>query len=272
MQGGKGLRPPDGSRQPRLKNIFLTQTIILLAGVFNTAAEADLTLKASHDNIKIDFFYNGEKIGIEGAAEPDVDLIVKIASQDGEQTLRKKGKLAGILWMNIGDITFRRAPNLYFVCSTRKTDEILSKNEADKYMIGYKSLENHIEITPAVDKDEKAALLAEFIKFKESSGLYSSSYGKISTSEREGKEGYYMSFDWPYQAPPAKYLITAYSVKNNRVIEKAEAVIIVEQAGIVRTLADMAKNNGAIYGILSIAIALAAGFAVGFIFRKGGSH
>ena len=38
----------------------------------------------------------------------------------------------------------------------------------------------------------------------------------------------------------------------------------------MKTLADMAKNNGAIYGIISIVIALAAGFGVGMIFRKGG--
>jgi hypothetical protein len=34
----------------------------------------------------------------------------------------------------------------------------------------------------------------------------------------------------------------------------------------------MVKNYGAIYGIISIIVAIAAGFGVGMIFRKGGSH
>jgi hypothetical protein len=35
----------------------------------------------------------------------------------------------------------------------------------------------------------------------------------------------------------------------------------------------MAKNNAAFYGILSVGIALGAGFGVGMVFRKGGgSH
>ena len=41
----------------------------------------------------------------------------------------------------------------------------------------------------------------------------------------------------------------------------------------VKTLATMAKDSAAIYGFLSIGIALSAGFGVGMIFRKGGgSH
>ena len=47
----------------------------------------------------------------------------------------------------------------------------------------------------------------------------------------------------------------------------------VEQVGMVKTLAGMAKDSAAVYGFLSIGIALSAGFGVGLVFRKGGgSH
>jgi len=47
----------------------------------------------------------------------------------------------------------------------------------------------------------------------------------------------------------------------------------VEQVGIVKTLATMAKTNAAVYGLLSVGIALCAGIGVGLVFRKGGgSH
>ena len=40
-----------------------------------------------------------------------------------------------------------------------------------------------------------------------------------------------------------------------------------------QTLSTMADNRAALYGILSVGIALAAGFGVGILFRKGGgSH
>lgn len=57
------------------------------------------------------------------------------------------------------------------------------------------------------------------------------------------------------------------------VIEKSETKLLVEHTGIMWLIADMAKNNGAMYGIVSIVIALIAGFAVGIIFRMArGGH
>lgn len=55
------------------------------------------------------------------------------------------------------------------------------------------------------------------------------------------------------------------------VIEKPETKLLVEHTGIMRVIADMAKNNGAMYGIVSIVIAIVAGFAVGIIFRMARS-
>ena len=81
-----------------------------------------------------------------------------------------------------------------------------------------------------------------------------------------------MLFDWPYQAQPGEYLVTVYAVKDGRVVESANSKVLVEQAGAVKYLATMAKNNGAMYGIISIVIALASGFGIGIIFKGGGSH
>jgi hypothetical protein len=44
----------------------------------------------------------------------------------------------------------------------------------------------------------------------------------------------------------------------------------VEQVGVVKALASMARDSAALYGIVSIAIALGAGFGVGLIAKKGG--
>jgi hypothetical protein len=49
--------------------------------------------------------------------------------------------------------------------------------------------------------------------------------------------------------------------------------VIVEQIGVVKLLASMARESAALYAIVSIAIAVSAGFGVGMILRKGsGAH
>lgn len=62
-------------------------------------------------------------------------------------------------------------------------------------------------------------------------------------------------------------------MKNSKIVEQAQSKVNVEQVGMVKTLATMAKNNAAVYGFLSIGVALFAGFGVSMVFRKGGgSH
>jgi len=144
----------------------------------------------------------------------------------------------------------------------------------DRHVLGYSALEKHVELMPAANDAERGTWFNEFVKYKEDTKLYASSFGKIETTmTAEGKQQYYILTDWPYQAEPGDYLVTVYAVKDNKIIEQAEANVKVEQIGIVKTLANMAKDSAAIYGLLSIGIALSAGFGVGMVFRKGGgSH
>jgi uncharacterized protein (TIGR02186 family) len=242
--------------------------------VFTGNASAMLTARANHDHITIDFFYHGSTVSVRGESDPNVDLVVKITAPEEHQVLKQKGKVGGILWMNVGQLKFEHTPNFYAVYSTKKLDEMLNKEEMEKYVIGYTALGKHVEVTPAANEEEKAKWFDEFVKYKEASNVYVSSSGKITTTATaDGRQEYYILTDWPYQAAPGDYLVTVYAVKNGKVVEQAEAKVNVEQAGLVKTLATMAKNNAAFYGILSIGIALGAGFGVGLVFRKGGgSH
>ncbi|BCB95705.1 hypothetical protein JZK55_06270 [Dissulfurispira thermophila] len=246
--------------------IYISLFLLILAG----QAFADLTVDANHSHIKIDFFYHGSTMSVRGTSDPGVDLIIKLSSPEGHETLKQKGKVAGVLWMNVGTLNIEDVPGVYFLHSTKRIEDILNAEEMQKYVIGYAALAKHIRINPIANNEDKDRWFKEFVKFKENSKLYSTSTGKISFTEKDGKGSYYILTDWPYQVPPGIYTVTVYAVKDRHVVETAQTNIMVEQVGIVRTLASMAKNNGAVYGIISIVVALIAGFGVGIIFRKGG--
>ncbi len=257
-----------------LNNLWRMSITFLFAilGAFAPAddAAAELTARANHDRIKIDFFYHGSTVSISGISDPGADLIITMTSAEGHQALKKKGKVAGFLWMNVGDMKFEHVPNMYAVHSTRKIDDILSPGEMEKYVIGYPALGKHIEMTPALSGEERDRWFNEFVKFKEASKLYTTSAGKVTTAMENGKQKYYILTAWPYQAPPGDYIVTVYAVKDKTIVEKAEAKVRVEHAGVVKTLFDMAKNNAGLYGAISIIAALGAGFGVGLVFGKGG--
>lgn len=263
-----------------LRCSIFTPSILLIFGSFisifgfDGVAHAYLTAKANHDHITIDFFYHGSTVSVKGESDAGADIVVKITSPEGHQTMKKKGKVGGLLWMNVGTITFGKTPNLYEVFSTKKLDDILSVGEQEKHVLGYTALVKHVSVEPAESEQEKIKWFNEFVKFKEDSRLYLTSAGKVETTQRsDGRQDYAVMTAWPYQAAPGEYSVTVYAVKNGKVAETAESTVRVDQIGMVKTLASMAKNNAALYGMLSIGIALGAGFGVGMIFRKGGgSH
>jgi len=248
-------------------------TLMIVAAFTLSAKDANaaLTAKANHDHITMDFFYNGSEVSVRGVSDPDVDLVVKITSPDGHQELKKQGKVGGFLWMNVGSLEFEDTPNLYFLQSTRRPEDILSADEMDRYVIGFPALSRHVRMSPVADDGDKEKWFGEFVNFKESSKTYFKTEGGFRLdAPKDGSRSYYMKFAWPYQAPPGNYLVTVYAVKDHKVVEQATSKVLVEQVGVVKALSGMAKNNGALYGIISIASALGAGFGVGLIFGKGG--
>ena len=253
-------------------NLTIKTLLMMLAVAFMApaAAQASLTAKANHDHIKIDFFYHGSTVSVRGVSDPGTDLIIKITSPEGHQALKEKGKAAGFLWMNVGELELDKTPNLYYVHGTKELEDIVGPEDRDKYVLGYAALGKHMEISPVKDPADRAKWFEEFVKYKESKKLYQSGSGKIAVDERDGQQKYYILFDWPYQAPPGNYLVTVYEVKDRKVIEQAESKVLVEQVGMVKLLSDMSKNNGMLYGIISIISAVGAGFGVGLVFRKGG--
>lgn len=257
-----------------MKNIKYKIVLFLFLEFLNLAlydkSSAELTVAANHNHIKIDLSYHGGNVSVKGSSDFGTDIIIKITSPEGRHVLKKKGRVAGLFWMNVDELKFEHTPDIYFLHSTKRIEDILSYEEMVKYVIGYPALKRHIEITPFKDEAEKDKWFDEFVRLKESSRLYSVSVGKISTEVKNRKHDYYIKIDWPYQAPPNNYTVTAYAVKNKKIIEKAEANIKVEQVGGVKALSDMARDKGALYGIISIGVALLAGFVVGIVFRKGG--
>lgn len=242
-------------------------TMLTVLSIFSGAAFAQLNVTTDQNRIKINAFYHGSHIKISGDTDLATDLVIKITSPEGESQLREKGKV-GPFWLNTEKLRFEHVPNLYLQYSTREIKDILSQDEADKYVIGYPAMEKHTRLVPLKKDSEKTKWFNEFVKFKEAAGVYQISPERISLNKNRAESLYSITVDWPYQAQPGKYLVTVYEVDHNKVIGKTEASISVKQDGIVKTIGDLASKNGALYGVLSIVIALVVGFGISLIFKK----
>jgi len=252
--------------------ITLVIACVAMAFLFGTpiTANAKLTVNANHDHVGITFFYHGSSVGISGISDPDADIIVKISAPEAHQALKRKGKVGGVLWMNVDTVEYKEVHPLYFLASTRPVEDLLSRDERLRYGIGYAALEQSATIEPVENDEEKDHWFTEFVNYKEKSKLYSVKDGNFDFNTVNGEREFRVVFDWPYQAPPGDYDVSVYSIKNGKIRETVGSKVDVAQEGGIKYLATMAKNRGAVYGIVSILAALMAGFGVGMIFKKGG--
>lgn len=234
-------------------------------------ASATLSAAANVNRISINSFYHGGGVTVSGICDPSVDIAIRVTSTSDEATtLKRKGKAAGLLWMNVGEVEFDNAPYLYFVQSTADLNTLLPAAEAEQYTLGYAALGKRIEVGKLESPAERAKWLDEFINYKEHQNLYAQQQGNIAFHDNPAGRLYTAVCNWPYQARPGDYRVEVFAIRDGKVVERAATQLKVEQAGAVKFLAAMAKNNGAMYGVLSIIIALVCGFGVGVIFRKGG--
>ena len=255
-------------------SIFLTLACCLVLGQpFSSAAgyiEAHLTPAA----VDIGAFFNGTKVYVSGDVSRDAEVVVRFSGIRQNVALKKKGKVLGLLWMNLGSITIHNVPNLYIV-SISKDFEPTARRQPDKWEemgFGFDALKREVDIGSAeADSD---AIFTEFLKLKESEGLYAIETDKVTYGEAKSRG---KSFEAVLQIPPhltpGKYSVETFAVKDGTVSAKTTAELQVRQVGLPAFISRLAFNRGALYGLLATIVAIAAGLLMGVIFKgEKGAH
>jgi hypothetical protein len=120
---------------------------------------------------------------------------------------------------------------------------------------------------------EKDHFSLEFLKLKESEGLYGNLPGTLKVrNSPEGQAVFQGVFRLPAKVPPAHYQVRLSVVKDGHIVEQKSGTMEVRLAGFPALLTALAYEHGALYGIMAVAIAIATGFLMGFLFKGKAGH
>jgi uncharacterized protein (TIGR02186 family) len=253
-----------------MKGATLIYAAVTSCILFSGGPAWALTTEVTPQNIPINIMYHGAQVTVKGASDANDDLIIKISSEPADAHMKFKGKAAGLFWMKMGDISFEHVPTVYLLYSSRSLDSLLQENDRVSEGIGFESIKVGAKMETSAAGMDPDRWIAEFIKFKKAEKLYEIEEGAITkTSGTLGGE-YQLDIKWPYQAAPGTYTIEVLAVRDGKVVDRAETSLTVARTGIVEKLSNLAFNHASVYGIISIVVAMAAGFAVGALFKKGG--
>jgi len=245
-------------------------TLVVSSGWAKEPLEAAVTPPV----ISIGTFYDGTQVEVNGFIPAQCEAVVRITGKTSELHLRKKGKALGLLWMNLDTLTIENVPNVYLLYVPDDFDQLAKSNPVEKPVaqLTFAALEKQITMLP--ESNDKDALFKEFLKLKQSEGLYAESKGCIHyRKESDGVRSFQADLRVPSRLTPGEYKIDLYAVKGGEIIAHTEQGLPVKLEGLPAMLSSLAFQHGALYGVLATLAALLAGLLMGFFFGGGkGGH
>jgi uncharacterized protein (TIGR02186 family) len=235
--------------------------LALLASLSRVQAEP-LVADLSNHLIAITTGFTGSDVLLFGATDGPGDVIALVRGPTGRTVVRRKERIMGI-WINKSAMAFEDVPNFFAVSSSKPLGQLLTPQLAERYGIGL----DYLGIHPSEGEDpaEIPAMLGALIDIKETEGLYRPRPGKIAFL---GGQLFRADFHFPANVPTGSYLFEVLLLRDGKVASAQTTPLIVSKTGVGADVFEFAHRHAAAYGILSVLIALLAGWAAHLVFRR----
>jgi uncharacterized protein (TIGR02186 family) len=225
-----------------------------------------IVLGLSRDQVSITATFEGSDILVFGAIKreapiPDkseLGVIVTVAGPDEPVTVRRKDRRFGI-WVNTDDVEVDAAPSFYAVATNAPMRDVLRDVEDLRYQI---TIPRAIRSVGA-SVDDSRAFTQALIRIRAGKGLYQVLEGAV---DLEQETLFRTAITLPANLTEGEYEAHIFLTRNGLVIDEYVTTIPVSKVGMERWLYNLAHENAFLYGLMSLSIAIAAGWGASAIF------
>jgi uncharacterized protein (TIGR02186 family) len=234
------------------------------------AAKEELQADLSTRDISIQSNFTGIEILIYGSIDfsqakiPDggnYDVIIVIRSPAQPLVARRKERVAGI-WVNSPGRIFPAVPGFYAALSTRPFRAITSDETLKELGVGFANLNFG---RPVGDDTEEAQFRSAVIRLKKKQRLFQENDDGVTFIGRSLFRG---SVAMPANVPTGRYTADVYLFRDGELISKSLSTLEVSKAGFERMVHSLAFNQPLLYGLFAVLVAVLAGLAGWFAFRR----
>lgn len=257
---------PKISSGSRWSGVILFFSLVLLSGPARAVA-ADLRIVPNE--VDVGAFFQGAEVELRGTIPPGTVAVVEVAGSEATENLLRKGRRGG-LWMSVGEVRVHHAPCLYLLLSSSPEIPKLTGTETPW---GYAALSKRVKFSGRLEANEQDHFFREFLGLKQDEELYRLLPGALKTSApQQGQVAIRGAFQLPAKVPTGRYQVRLAVVREGRLLANQDAALKVKMVGFPAMLADLARQQGALYGAIAVLIAIATGFLMGFIFKGKTEH
>lgn len=252
---------------------MLRALLVLLALAMPVKAE-EVVLGLSQNQVSISTNFDGSEVLIFGAikreeAIPDGDPLHVIVTVQGPReavTVRKKDKRYGI-WINTEAVEVDEAPSYYAVATSGPLDTVLNATEDLRYKITIPQVIR--SVGAPMDVTDPQSFTDAVIRIRKANQSYQLRENSVELSE---ETLFRTSIAMPANLTEGDYRTRIYLTRGGVVVSEYETVIDVRKVGLERWLFTLSRQQPLAYGLLSLAIAIFAGWAASAAFtvlRRG---
>jgi len=223
----------------------------------------------SQNRVSITANFDGSEILIFGAVKREtpppqagsLNVIIAIAGPSQAITVRRKAKRFGI-WINVDAVAVQSAPSFYSIATTAPFADVVSEEEDLRYKISIPRAIRSAGNADTVSDSEN--FTQALIRIRSNSGLYQMNPQTVTLDQ---DTLFQTSVALPSNLTEGSYTARIFLTRNKQVIDVFETNIDVSKVGIERWLFNLAHERPLIYGLLSLFIAIAAGWGASAVFR-----
>lgn len=246
--------------------IALLACVMLLAPA--AQAEEQIVLGLSSDQVSINTNFDGSEILIFGAVkrsapipdDPSLQVIITVAGPSETLTVRRKEKRFGI-WVNTDAVEVDKAPSFYAVSTTTLLGLSLSETEDQRHKISIPRAIRSIGAPQNITDSE--SFTEALIRIRKSRNQYQLNEGTISLDDQTL---FRTAIQLPAALTEGEYQTRIFLTRGGEVVAQYETSIYVRKVGMERWLFTLSRENAFLYGLMSLAIAIAAGWGASAIF------
>lgn len=212
--------------------------------------------------------FRGALVTVSADIPKGASTVLEIKGPVHDDHLLRQGRKGG-LWMSVGEVTVHGAPSVYLVMSSPD----LPSNSSTGPQWGYGVLQKGMQFAGAIPKEGAGELFQQFVKLKESEGLYGVFPKSLkvvgSSDDRSTVEGQLVL---PSNIAPGKYNILLSVLNSGKLLERTSFELPIDMTGLPGILASLAYRHAVLYGLIAVIIAIVTGFVMGFLFKGKAAH
>ncbi|TCL08566.1 uncharacterized protein (TIGR02186 family) [Shimia isoporae] len=253
-----------------LRALFLVAITLLAL----PARSEEVVLGLSQDKVAITATFDGSEILLFGAVkreapiktEQPLEVLIAVSGPKGPLTVRRKERRFGI-WVNTDAVNVDAAPSFYAVATSAPFSEVLSNVEDQRHKVSIPRAIRSVGAPMSVT--DAQAFTEAVIRIRQSEGLYQMLEGAVQFDQQTL---FRTSISMPANLTEGGYPTRIFLTRDGQVVSTFETVIAVKKVGLERWLFDLSRQKPLIYGLMSLAIAIAAGWGASAAFtllRRG---